>query len=191
MGIRKAPAKKAARRRPGTGKPAKSSEDLSPAEEEFLAIYVANGFNGTAAYREVHPNASDATARVQACRRLTKPNVRDRLGQLLENRWQAIHMTGDEVLARVAMDARSDIRLLVDEHGKRLKLHELPDDIVNSIEAAEFDEQGGIVKVKFASKTAARRSILEVTGKVKGDSGIDELAAALRQTLEQNAGVGK
>jgi hypothetical protein len=95
-------------------------------------------------------------------------------------------MTKDEVLALVAGDARADIRLLVDEKGKRLPLEQLPDALANSLEGVEFDEFGHVHKVKLASKVASRRTILEVTGAVSGESGVDQLAALLRETLEQN-----
>lgn len=162
---------------------------LALADEQFLALYVANGFNAAAAYREVHPNCSDPAARVLGCRRLTKVHVKARLDELLGDRFKALQMSGDEALYRVALDARSDPRQLVDETGRRLRLHELPDDVANSIEAVEFDEFGNMVKVKLASKTTARRTILEVTGKAKGTpGGVDELVAAMQETLERANG---
>lgn len=194
--------KKPARRRPGTGtKQVELPEgDTLPAptlalvpaapklptdDEMFLVLYVANGFNACQAWMSVHPNASAAAARVSACRKLTTANVKARLAELLEDRWKGIHMTGDEVLARVAMDARSDPRQLFDEKGKLLDPHDWPDDIANSIESVKVKPEG--VEIKLASKTAARRTILEITGKVKGAAGtIDELADAMRLTIEKN-----
>jgi hypothetical protein len=86
------------------------------------------------------------------------------------------------VLARIGLDATADPRQLVDEHGFALGLHELGDDIASSIESVEF-EGGKLKKVKLASKTIARRTILEVTGKVNGGNDVDRLADALRETL--------
>lgn len=37
------------------------------------------------------------------------------------------------------------------------------------------------------SKDHARRTILEVTGKVRGESGVDQLVEAMKATIEQNA----
>ena len=63
-----------------------------------------------------------------------------------------------------------------------IKPHEWPDEIANSVEAVDL-KRG---KVKLVSKATARRTILEVTGKVKGEAGVDQLVDAMRQTLERN-----
>jgi hypothetical protein len=91
-------------------------------------------------------------------------------------------MTGDEALARVAGDARADIRMLFDTTGNLKKPHEWPDEIADSVE--QVDLAGG--KVKLASKSNARRTILEVTGKVKGESSVDQLVEAMKATIEKN-----
>lgn len=160
---------------------------LKPEHLEFCLAYVSNGFNATQAYLAVYPNSGYPAARTGGYRLLTNADIKTHLLTLLEDRWKPFHMTGDEVLARVAKDARADVRLLVNEKGERLGLHELPDDIAESVEAVEFDEDGKVRKIKLASKTAARRTILEVTGKVKQTGGVDELAQALTETLEKNA----
>ena len=77
-------------------------------------------------------------------------------------------MSGDEALARVAQDARADIRQLFDEQGNILLPHLWPDELANSVEAV--DVKAG--KVKLASKSTARRIILEQTGKLKTIGGI-------------------
>ena len=66
--------------------------------------------------------------------------------------------TGDEALARVAGDARSDIRMLFNAKGALLNPHEWPDEIAHSVEAVDLTSG----KVKLASKSNARRTILEV-----------------------------
>lgn len=52
------------------------------------------------------------------------------------------------------------------ENQARAGAYAWPDELANSIEGVEVRDDGGI-KVKFASKTAARRTILEQTGKLK------------------------
>ena len=85
---------------------------------------------------------------------------------------------------RVAVDARADPRRLFGPDGKMLRPSEWPDDIANSVEALELKADGGI-KVKLASKTAARRTILEHTGKLKAplEAGLSRLERALRADL--------
>jgi phage terminase small subunit len=157
--------------------------NLTPAQYQFALEYLSNGFNATAAYKAAHPNVTYATARMEGSRTLAKPCIRAVIEDRLRNRWERLHMSGDEALARVALDARADIRTLFDGDGKLLKPHEWPDEIANSVEAVDL-ERG---KVKLVSKVTARRTILEVTGKVKGEAGVDQLVEAMRQTLERNS----
>jgi hypothetical protein len=158
-------------------------------DELFLQFYLTNGFNGAAAWREVHPDSKAlGAAGVNACRKLMTASVRARLLELLDDAfWKARQVSAEEVLARVGMDATANARLLVNEEtGAPLGLHELSDEILNSVEAVEF-EGDKLKKVKLASKTIARRAILEIAGKVKGaGGGMDELAAAMRETLARN-----
>jgi hypothetical protein len=79
------------------------------------------------------------------------------------------------------------VRLLVDENGKRRELHQIPHELASAIDSVEFDKSGKLGKMKFASKSAARRTILEVTGELKKEGGIDGLAQALKETLAENA----
>lgn len=194
------PAQQQRRRTPGSRRvrvtvsthgiePTPSSPPAVNSALEFALHYVANGFNATAAYKSVHPGVTDGTARVEGSRTLAKPNVREAIAARLEHRWRGLHVSGDEALALVANDARVDLRLLVDEHGRRLALKDWPDELQTSVEALEFDEAGGVKKVKTTGKLAARRLILEVTGKVKNQAAtsIDALAELIRQDIEEHA----
>ena len=102
---------------------------LARSQYEFCLNYVANGFNASAAYRAAHPTASKHTARVEGCRTLIKPAVQEFLATQIGDRWKGLQMDGDEVLARVSMDARADPRLLFDEKGKPFAPADWPDEI--------------------------------------------------------------
>lgn len=124
------------------------------------------------------------TARVEGHKTLTNPDIKAHLAKRLSEHWASIHMHGDEALGRVAMDARADLRLLFRDDGKLLDPKDWPHEIANSIESFEqFDN--GRFKVKFVSKGAARRTILEQTGKLKQslDGGLSALARAIREDL--------
>lgn len=152
---------------------------------DFCLNYLANGFNATAAYKAAYPAAKDHTARVDGCRLLAKANVKAFISQGLEDRWKARQISGDQALARVALDATSDLRDLYGADGQILPAHLWPDDLANSIEAIEHRADGGI-RVKLVSKLGARRIILEQTGKLASAAGgLDALAAALREDLER------
>ncbi len=159
---------------------------LTEAQHVFALTYLANGFNATQAYLAAHPGVTHNTARTEGSRTLALPDVRAFLKPRLEELWRELQMDGEEALARVALDARADPRLLFDGDGNLLKPHEWPLEVVNSIESFELKGKDGI-KVKLSNKLAARRLILEVTGKVKGlGDGVDALAAAIRADIEQH-----
>lgn len=160
---------------------------LTEQQYTFCLEYLANGFNASAAYKKAHPGVTDGTARTEGWRSLTNPDIRAFLKQRMDGPWKARQLDGEEALALVAGDAVADVRLLYDAKGAFLKPQDWPDEIAQSVEAIEFNEDGSVKKVKLAGKLAARRIILEQTGKLKtGDTGIDQLAAALRETMTQH-----
>ena len=159
---------------------------LNPAERTFALTYLANGFNATAAYRAAHPKASDATARAEGYKYLVKPHIKAFIDKRLTNRWKALQMDGDEVLARLAMDARADIRLAFDAEGVMLPVSEWPDDLANSVNAVSISPDGA-AKIALVSKFAARRTIAEVTKKLKGPgAGARTLARILAGDFEED-----
>lgn len=53
----------------------KSEPKLTPKQEVFVAEYVKNGGNATAAAKVAYPNQTDGSAKVQGWENLTKPNL--------------------------------------------------------------------------------------------------------------------
>lgn len=172
------------KKRPPARTPTKSpdpADGLLPAQREFCLAYLANGFNATAAYAKAYPDAADESARRAGSRLLlTNVDVQAFLKPQLDAHWKALQMDGEEALARVALDARADLRALYDKDGKPLHPKDWPDELANSIEAVDLKDDG-TYKVKLTSKGHARRTILEVTGKIKSPlaESVDALAAAI------------
>lgn len=160
---------------------------LTAAQYEFCLAYLRNGFNATAAVRDAYPDVtSDAAARAMGSENLTKPNIRAFLAPKMIEHWKSLQMDGEEALARVALDARADLRALYNQDGKPLPPHQWPDDLANSIEAVDLKEDG-TYKVKLTSKGQARRTILEQTGKIKNpsaDDAIRDLATILAEKFK-------
>jgi phage terminase small subunit len=52
-----------------------STKGLSPKQKAFCREYIFD-WNATRAYKIAYPNSGDLTARVEACKLLTKPNVK-------------------------------------------------------------------------------------------------------------------
>lgn len=183
--MKKRPARKTAEPPP---KAPHEEAGLTAAQHEFCLAYLANGFNASAAYAKAYPDATDESARRAGSRLLlTNVDVQAFLRPQLDAHWKALQMDGEEALARVALDARADLRALYDADGKPLHPKDWPDDLANSIEAVDLKEDG-TYKVKLTSKGQARRTILEVTGKVKNptaDDAIRDLATILAEKFKQ------
>lgn len=166
---------------PSKARPPKRGDTLNTAQKTFVHTYLANGFNATGAYLSAHPHASKATAMVEGHRTLRLPKIKAMLDREIDRRWRALQMTGDEVLGRLALAARADIRLAYDGHGKMLPVDQWPDDLVNSVNAIQTTDKG--TRVQLASKMAAWRMIAEVTKKLK-PTGAGQLARILAGDFE-------
>lgn len=156
-------------------------ETLNPSQYEFCLNYLANGFNATAAYKAAYPRATIRSARELGHRLLTKVDIRAFLAAQVNEHWKALQMTGDEALARVAMAARADIRLLFDDEDHLLPPHLWPDEIAYAVEAFHFNGHGGWT-VRLVKKLAGLRLILEHTGRlgIQAHHSADALAEAMR-----------
>lgn len=151
---------------------------------EFALAYLANGGNATRAYLVAHPEVTYGTAGVEGHRTLSRPNVRQWIAKQRHAKWRSLHMSGDEALMRVALDARADLRGLFTAKGTMLEPHLWPDDLANSIEAVTVKD--GSISVKLTSKAAARRIILEQTGKLR--SKLEDTMSAIAKALRKDLG---
>jgi hypothetical protein len=154
--------------------------------------YDANGGNGSRAWLASHPSSKSPVAAAQsAYQALKNPQVKARLEALSAARWKRLEMKGDEALARVAMDARPDIRQAYSDDGKLLPVRFWPESLVNSVKAVRQTADGGVV-ITLNDSLAARRIILEQTGKLKNplEKGVLTLARVLRGdfTAEEDEG---
>lgn len=158
---------------------------LTPAQHVFCLEYLRNGFNASAAYRAAHPNVTEKTAWELGSRMLRNIKVRTFLDARQAAAWKGKTCDADEVLGRLAGDATSDVRLLFDAHGHLKKPHEWPDAIANSIDSVELRADGGL-RIRLVSKLAARRTLLEVSGRLRQTgTSIDELAEAMKRDIER------
>jgi hypothetical protein len=158
---------------------------LNHSQLTFCLVYIANGFNATAAYKTAYPAASFRSARELGYRLLTKVDIKAFVAEQLAQRWKPLQMTADEALARIATAARADIRTLFDEAGRLLPPHLWPDDIATSIQALHLDRKGKC-GVRLVDKLAALRLILECTNRFRSDGGdsVNALGNAIRADLE-------
>jgi phage terminase small subunit len=164
-----------------------SRHGLTAPQRLFAATYLANNQNATEAYRASHTKASTATCAVGGSRLLRHPKIVAYLRERLAAHWGSLEMAGNEVLARVAMDARADVSEMLDERGTPLNPRDWPATLKNSVESVEYNDDGGVKRIKLVSKGAARRTLLEITGKVKGLGDVaDALADAIRADRQRH-----
>lgn len=156
---------------------------LGVSDKAFCLAYLSNGFNATQAYHVAHPDASLHTCAAEGYTALRKPVIKAFIDAQVTKRFEAYAMSGAEALGRLAQDAKSDVRELFDEHGQVLLPHQWPATIANSVERFELTKDG--MRVTLVSKLQARRTILELTGKLKSPLAdeLSVLARALRGDL--------
>jgi phage terminase small subunit len=158
-------------------------DGLSLREKAFATAYLSNGFNAKQAYRSVHAEATDSTCATEGFGYLNKPHVKAHISRCVTKVFEERAMSGAEALGRLAQDAKSDVRELFDERGQVLLPHQWPETIANSVERFELTKDG--MRVTLVSKLQARRTILELTGKLKSPMAeeLSVLARALRGDL--------
>lgn len=168
-----------ARRKPTPHPPAaeKKAAGLTTEQQRFVHEYDANGGNGTQAYLASHPDCkSQNAAAACASRMLRNAKVRDQINQLAAARFKRLQMTGDEALALEALSARADIRELYDEHGKLLPIKDWPDTIARCVKSVRPGPFGDTIILE--DRHAARRVVLEATGKLKNPIAAGALSLA-------------
>lgn len=109
---------------------------LPPRVESFCRAYVTH-YNGRQAVIEAgySPNASA----VQASQLLARPEVKERIAQLLRPQRQAVVANQERVIQELSAIAFGNVKELYDEHGRLKPIHELEDHVAATI--AEVHEE--------------------------------------------------
>ena len=148
---------------------AKREGKLTPQQERFCQEYIIDLNASQAAIRAGY---SEKSARSQASEILTRPNITERLQELLDQRSKRTAITADRVLHELLRIATVDVSEAFDEMGQLKPLKDIPEDVRRAIAGLEvseiFDGQGdqkhaiGLTKkVKFLDKPRA----LELLGR--------------------------
>lgn len=77
-------------------------EQTSQKWEAFCREYVSNGFNGSAAYSAVYPNAVDKTCRCNSYKLLQKPEIKARIDELIKEQYDALHINAERIATKLA-----------------------------------------------------------------------------------------
>jgi phage terminase small subunit len=166
---------------------------LNEKHELFALEFVARGLRGLEA---AHKAAGFAGTRQTAHQLRHDPLIKKRIAELMAEKFKALHMDVDEILARTASIARADVRGLFDEDGNMRKpgdLDEAEAAAIAGIEVVEvFDgageskvKTGEVKKVRLRDPMPALRLLAEYKKLVKQpDDGVNALASALAERMK-------
>lgn len=182
------------KKRAGGNKRSPFLKELSPQHELFCLELVKRGLRHKL---EAYNAAGFKGASVQSASRLSfDPLIKARIGQLMGERFKALQMDVDEILARTAMIARADARALFDEHGNLRPMSELDEEEAAAVAGIETLEEfdgtgkdrkkvGDVRKVRLRDPMPALRLLAEHKKLVKApDDGVNALATALADRLK-------
>jgi hypothetical protein len=176
-----------AKRSPGAGSTSKAAADR---EDLFIAAYMGNGFNRSAAARAA--GFSEKTSKEKGSEMFRR--CEDRIDALVKAKVAALHLKGDEVLRDLADDFRADRRGLYRRDGTLKAPHELTAEQMRLVDSLEVDEvstaDGKVrvrtVKVRLGKHIATREQAMRHLGLFPRDQGPadpDEQARLVRERL--------
>lgn len=173
------------------------SAPLTSRKRERFAQLIAQGFTQSDAYRQAFDTTTDrpttvwATAATTAADPLVSARIDYLRRDIAAHDQAAFYVTRSRVLAEIARIALADPRRLLDEQGKPLPLHKLPDDIAAAVEQVDIltgpDGQPTAWRYKLARKTAASDQLARMLGMYAADNRqrADSLADALARLADQ------
>lgn len=116
---------------------AEQSTPLRNARHEQFCHEYLKDFNATAAYRRVYPRSGEAAARRSASDLLTNPDVIRRLEVLRTALADKTGVETERIIGELKTLGFSDIRRLVDAHGRLLPVQQWPDEAAACVASIE------------------------------------------------------
>lgn len=106
----------------------------------FAEAYITHAENATRAYLEVHPGVTYGTAATESHKLLKDPEVRKLVEERRAQLRQRFALTTDRVLQEQARVSYFNPKQMLDDRGRPIPLHKLPDDTAAALAAVEFVE---------------------------------------------------
>ncbi len=151
--------------------PSGAGVPCATAAHERYAQALASHGNKLAAYRDAYPNASAATAAVEAYKLANHPDVTRRVIELQKANRERILRETEDLEAIVANLCRGKPARLIDEEGNPIPLHKLPQDVQDAIKGLKLkvtrDEHGNAVseyEVTFPDPLQALKLLAQLRG---------------------------
>lgn len=166
------------------------SAELEPWKERFCWEYVENGGVGYKAYLVAKPKVQDNTARVEASKLLTSPNIVTRIAAIRKELRERYAVTADDLLEHHGRVLKIDRRRYFKENGTRIPIHELDHELASIVDLdSTFSKEYGIVMLPVvASREKSKEAMARILGLDKSSATVTHRFADLTDDeLEQKA----
>jgi hypothetical protein len=168
-----------------------SAVPCATAAHERYARALATHGNKLAAYREAYPNASAATASVEAYTLANHPDVARRVIELRKANRERILRETEDLEAIVANLCRGKPARLLDEEGNPLPLHKLPQDVQDAVKGLKLrvsrDDAGNVVseyEVTFPDPLQALKLLAQLRGALVERHDLTSAGRALQPAVD-------
>lgn len=145
-----------------------SDKPLTKNQQIFVDEYLKDR-NGARAYKAAYKTCKkDETARVNACRLLTKANIERAVANGLEEIHKEARIEATDIRRELARIGFSDIRKIFDEQGRLKRPEDWDDEVaaaVSSVEVVTKSLGDGEVEYVHKIKTWDKKGSLELLGK--------------------------
>jgi len=140
--------------------------------EQFCWEYVENGSVAYKAYLVARPSVKDTTARVEASKLLTSPNIVARIASIRKELRERYAVTADDLLEHHGRVLKIDRRRFFSENGSRIPIHELDHELASIVDLdATFCKNLGIVMLPVvASREKSKEAMARILGLDKSSS---------------------
>jgi len=140
--------------------------ELEPWKEQFCWEYVENGGVGYKAYLVAKPDVKDSTARVEASKLLTCPNIEARIAAIRKELRRRYVVTAEDLIEHHGRVLKIDRRRFFKENGQRIPIHELDHELASIVDLdSTFSKDFGIVMLPVvASREKSKDALARIMG---------------------------
>lgn len=141
------------------------SIELEPWQEHFCWEYVENGGIGYKAYLAAKPKVKEATARVEASKLLTLPNIQARIAAIRKELRARYAITADDLIEHHGKVIKIDRRRFFKD-GRAIPIHELDHELASIVDLTTVHVKGaGIVMMPVvANREESKAAMAKILG---------------------------
>ena len=137
---------------------------LTARQKAFAREYLVD-YNGARAAERA--GYSKNGSKVIASRMLTQANVQAELAKRAKPITEKLELKASDVLERCTRIAFADVRGFVDDKGRLLKIHEVPDELEALIRSYKANDDGVVTEIQIEPRLAAVKLLMQNFGLLK------------------------